>query len=196
MPSRACASEIFGDRIRGETVQRQETKDKERKEIDMKLDDKVVVITGGSSGIGLATAHELRANGARVALFARDAQSLGAARDALGDDVVTVAGDVRNLADLDRLFDETERRLGKIDVVVAARSYLVKTNGYETTTQPPPSGLGKLQVSGRSTTQCSTESSRSSELTRQDVGTRPEAEIPNLTIIFPAASGRVVAMAS
>jgi NAD(P)-dependent dehydrogenase (short-subunit alcohol dehydrogenase family) len=86
----------------------------------MKLENKVVVITGGSSGIGLATAHELRANGARVALFARDERSLATAKAALGDDVVTVAGDVRNVTDLDRLFDETERRLGKIDVVVAA----------------------------------------------------------------------------
>ena len=86
----------------------------------MKLENKVAVITGGSSGIGLAAAHELRANGARVALFPRDERSLAAAKEALGGGVVTVAGDVRNVADLDRLFDETERRIGKVDVLVAA----------------------------------------------------------------------------
>jgi NAD(P)-dependent dehydrogenase (short-subunit alcohol dehydrogenase family) len=86
----------------------------------MKLDRKVAVITGGNSGIGLATAREFLANGARVALFGRDQESLGSAKRALGDEVVTVAGDVRRISDLDRLFAETEQHLGKIDVVIAA----------------------------------------------------------------------------
>jgi NAD(P)-dependent dehydrogenase (short-subunit alcohol dehydrogenase family) len=86
----------------------------------MKLKDKVAVITGGNSGIGLAAAHELKANGARLALFGRDVRSLAAAKQALGEEVLTFAGDVRSLADLDRLFGETEKRLGKIDIVVAA----------------------------------------------------------------------------
>jgi NAD(P)-dependent dehydrogenase (short-subunit alcohol dehydrogenase family) len=86
----------------------------------MKLQDKVAVITGGNSGIGLATAREFKANGARLALFGRDEGTLLTAKDALGDDVLTFAGDVRRIADLDRLFSETEKQLGKIDVVVAA----------------------------------------------------------------------------
>lgn len=85
----------------------------------MKLKDKVAVLTGGSSGIGLATAHEFKAQGARLALFARDEKGLDRAQHALGPDVLTVVGDVRSVADLDRLYGETERRLGKIDVVFA-----------------------------------------------------------------------------
>lgn len=86
----------------------------------MKINDKVAVITGGNSGIGLATAREFKANGARLALFGRDEKSLAAARDELGGDVFTVAGDVRRIADLDHLFAETEKRLGKVDILVAA----------------------------------------------------------------------------
>jgi NAD(P)-dependent dehydrogenase (short-subunit alcohol dehydrogenase family) len=85
----------------------------------MKLKDKVAVITGGSSGIGLATALEFKANGAKVALFARDEQELAAARKQLEPDVSTVSGDVRNIRDLDRVFSETESRFGKIDIVFA-----------------------------------------------------------------------------
>jgi NAD(P)-dependent dehydrogenase (short-subunit alcohol dehydrogenase family) len=85
----------------------------------MKLRNKVAVITGGSSGIGLATAHEFRANGARLALFGRDEKELAAATKALGKDILTRAGDVRVVADLDALYEETEERLGKIDIVFA-----------------------------------------------------------------------------
>jgi NAD(P)-dependent dehydrogenase (short-subunit alcohol dehydrogenase family) len=86
----------------------------------MKLTDKVAVITGGNSGIGLATAREFKANGARLALFGRDATSLAAAKEELGKDTLTLAGDVRNTSDLDRLFADTQRHLGKLDVLVAA----------------------------------------------------------------------------
>jgi len=85
----------------------------------MKLADKTAVITGGNSGIGLATGREFIANGARVAIFGRDARTLEAARAALGRDVLAVQGDVRNLSDIDRLFDEVGVRFGKIDVLVA-----------------------------------------------------------------------------
>jgi NAD(P)-dependent dehydrogenase (short-subunit alcohol dehydrogenase family) len=85
----------------------------------MKLADKTAVITGGNSGIGLATGREFIANGARIAIFGRDARTLEAARAALGRDVLAVQGDVRNLADIDRLFDEVGVRFGKIDVLVA-----------------------------------------------------------------------------
>jgi NAD(P)-dependent dehydrogenase (short-subunit alcohol dehydrogenase family) len=86
----------------------------------MKLKDKVAVITGGNSGIGLATARELVANGARVAIFGRDRASLDAAGKMLGKDTVAVAGDVRRLSDLEKLFAETAAQLGKIDILVAA----------------------------------------------------------------------------
>jgi NAD(P)-dependent dehydrogenase (short-subunit alcohol dehydrogenase family) len=85
----------------------------------MKLKDKVAVITGGSSGIGLAIAHEFKANGARLALFGRNETELAAATKALGKDVLARVGDVRIVADLDALYKETEERFGKIDVVFA-----------------------------------------------------------------------------
>jgi len=85
----------------------------------MKLQDKVAVITGGNSGIGLATAREFKANGAKLVLLGRDRKTLDEAAASLGSDVLTVQGDVRKLGDLDRLFAEVNRTFGKIDVLVA-----------------------------------------------------------------------------
>lgn len=85
----------------------------------MKLKGQVAVITGGNSGIGLATAREFKANGAKVAIFGRDRQTLERAREAVGGDALAVQGDVRRLADLDRLFAQVAGRLGPIDVLVA-----------------------------------------------------------------------------
>jgi NAD(P)-dependent dehydrogenase (short-subunit alcohol dehydrogenase family) len=84
----------------------------------MKLLNKVAVITGGNSGIGLATAQEFAANGAKVAIFGRNRQTLDQAAAAIGPGVLAVQGDVRKLADLDQLFDQTSRRFGKIDILV------------------------------------------------------------------------------
>ena len=85
----------------------------------MRLEGKVVVITGGNSGIGLATAREFIANGSRVAIFGRNPTTLRQAADALGDSAMAIQGDVRKLADLDRLYLETSKRFGPIDVLVA-----------------------------------------------------------------------------
>jgi NAD(P)-dependent dehydrogenase (short-subunit alcohol dehydrogenase family) len=85
----------------------------------MRLKGKVAVITGGNSGIGLATAKEFVANGAKVTIFGRSQKTLQQAADTLGDDVMAVQGDVRKLADLDRLFVESNKRFGQIDVLVA-----------------------------------------------------------------------------
>jgi NAD(P)-dependent dehydrogenase (short-subunit alcohol dehydrogenase family) len=85
----------------------------------MKLQDKVAVITGGNSGIGLATARAFKANGARVVIFGRNRQTLDQAAEGMGSDVLSMQGDVRNLGDLERLFEQTAKRFGKIDVLVA-----------------------------------------------------------------------------
>jgi len=84
----------------------------------MKLQNKVAVITGGNSGIGLATAREFKANGARVVIFGRNRQSLDQAAAGLGGDVLAVQGDVRNLGDIDRLFADTSQKFGKVDILV------------------------------------------------------------------------------
>jgi len=82
-----------------------------------KLKSKVAVITGGSSGIGLATAKEFIANGAKVVIFARGKEGLDEAVKVMGPDCHAVQGDISNLSDLDRLFDETKSKFGSIDIL-------------------------------------------------------------------------------
>jgi len=82
-----------------------------------KLKNKVAVITGGSSGIGLATAKEFIANGAKTILFARGKQLLDDAVEKLGPDSYAIQGDVTKMADLERLFRETKSKFGGIDVL-------------------------------------------------------------------------------
>jgi len=84
-----------------------------------KLDNMVAVITGGNSGIGLATAQEFSNQGAKVVIMGRDATSLAEAKKSINGECLTVQGDVQNLSDLDRLFNETETAFGSIDTVVA-----------------------------------------------------------------------------
>jgi NAD(P)-dependent dehydrogenase (short-subunit alcohol dehydrogenase family) len=85
----------------------------------MMLKDKVAVITGGNSGIGLATAREFVEHGAKVVIFGRDQVTLDRARESLGPNAMAIAGDVRSLGDLDGLFNQVARRHEKIDVLVA-----------------------------------------------------------------------------
>ncbi len=85
----------------------------------MRLNDKVAVITGGNSGIGLATAKEFRANGAKVAIFDRNQQTLNQALASLGTEALALQGDVRRLSDLQRFFEQVHGGFGKIDVLVA-----------------------------------------------------------------------------
>jgi NAD(P)-dependent dehydrogenase (short-subunit alcohol dehydrogenase family) len=85
----------------------------------MRLAGRKAVVTGGSSGIGLAIAEEFIAEGAQVAIFGRDRAALDSAATALGPPAFAVEGDVTRLADLERLFREADRRMGGIDIVVA-----------------------------------------------------------------------------
>ncbi|HET6556831.1 MAG TPA: SDR family oxidoreductase [Prolixibacteraceae bacterium] len=82
-----------------------------------KLRNKVAVITGGSSGIGLATAQEMIANGAKVVLFARGQKALDEAVRELGDNSYAIQGDISKLQDLDKLFAETKAKFGGIDIL-------------------------------------------------------------------------------
>jgi NAD(P)-dependent dehydrogenase (short-subunit alcohol dehydrogenase family) len=81
------------------------------------FEGKVAVITGGSSGIGLAVATRLRAEGAHVVLFARDDAALAEARRTLGDEVLAVRGDVTKRDDLDLLYDTVGAHFGGVDVL-------------------------------------------------------------------------------
>ncbi len=84
-----------------------------------KLDNKVAVITGGNSGIGLTTAQTYINEGARVVIFGRNAQTVEQAATTLGENAIGVQGDVSNIADLERLAKDTERHFGKVDILVA-----------------------------------------------------------------------------
>ncbi|MFE2564824.1 SDR family NAD(P)-dependent oxidoreductase [Streptomyces mirabilis] len=84
-----------------------------------RLDGKVAVVTGGSSGIGFATAQQFVEEGAFVFITGRRRPELDKAKDEIGRNVTTVQGDVSVSADLDRLFRTVAEDKGKIDVVVA-----------------------------------------------------------------------------
>jgi NAD(P)-dependent dehydrogenase (short-subunit alcohol dehydrogenase family) len=82
-----------------------------------RLEGKVAVVTGGNSGIGLATAKRLQEEGARVAISGRSKKTLDEAVKTIGNGVVAVQSDVSELGDLDKLYTEVSHKLGKIDVL-------------------------------------------------------------------------------
>ena len=84
-----------------------------------KLNDKVAVITGGSSGIGLATARRFVGEGAYVFITGRRQAELDKAKKAIGKNVTAVQGDIANLNDLDRLYETIKKEKGILHVVVA-----------------------------------------------------------------------------
>jgi NAD(P)-dependent dehydrogenase (short-subunit alcohol dehydrogenase family) len=84
-----------------------------------KLDGKIAVITGGSSGMGLTTAEYFVAEGAYVFITGRRPDELEAAVKQIGKGVTGVQGDVSNLADIDRLYETVKREKGHIDVLFA-----------------------------------------------------------------------------
>src|SRR3981189_3660818 len=84
-----------------------------------KLEGKTALLTGGSTGIGLATAQQLVGEGAYVFITGRREPELGAAVKEIGRNLTSVQGDVSNLADLDRLLAQIKRETGQLDIVFA-----------------------------------------------------------------------------
>ncbi len=84
-----------------------------------KLEDKIVLVTGGTSGIGLGTAKRFAAEGAFVFITGRREKELNAAVEEIGENARGVRGDISNLADLDRLFATIKEEKGTLDVVFA-----------------------------------------------------------------------------
>jgi NAD(P)-dependent dehydrogenase (short-subunit alcohol dehydrogenase family) len=87
--------------------------------IQKRLDGKIAVITGGSSGLGLATAQRFVAEGAYVFITGRRERDLNAAVKQIGKNVTSVQGDVSNLSDLDKLYATVKRQKGRIDILFA-----------------------------------------------------------------------------
>ena len=84
-----------------------------------KLEGKTAVVTGGASGIGLATAKRFVAEGAFVYIFGRRQEALDAALGELGADARAVRGDTTNAQDLDRLFETVKAQRGGLDILFA-----------------------------------------------------------------------------
>ena len=82
-----------------------------------RLEGKVAIVTGGNSGIGLASAKRLQEEGAKVAITGRSRQTLDEAVRTIGNGVVAVQADVSKLADIDKMYAEVAEKLGKIDVL-------------------------------------------------------------------------------
>jgi len=84
-----------------------------------RLTGKVAVVTGGNSGIGLATAKRFSEEGAKVVISGRDQKTLDEAVKSIGGDVIAVRSDVSKLGDLDKLYKIVAEKAGKIDVLFA-----------------------------------------------------------------------------
>lgn len=84
-----------------------------------KLDGRIALITGGSTGIGLATAALFQEEGAQVVLTGRNADGIAAARKELGPGVVAIASDTSKLADITSLIDTVGKKFGRIDILFA-----------------------------------------------------------------------------
>jgi len=84
-----------------------------------RLEGKVAVVTGGNSGIGLATARRFAAEGAHVFITGRRQAELDAAVKQIGNQATGVQGDVGSLRDLDRLYAEVKRLQGRVDILFA-----------------------------------------------------------------------------
>src|SRR6266446_5947366 len=90
---------------------------------DGRLEGKIALITGGNSGIGLATAKQFVKEGAFVFITGRRQQELDTAVKEIGRSVTAVQSDVSKMEDLDRLFGQIKREKGKLDILFAnARS--------------------------------------------------------------------------
>lgn len=99
-----------------------------------RFSNKIVVITGGTSGIGLATAQEFIHEGAKVVVTGRTPDMLSQAAKALGSDALVVCADVTKPAELDELFKQVRQRHGHIDVLFA-NAGIAKLGSVESTTE-------------------------------------------------------------
>jgi NAD(P)-dependent dehydrogenase (short-subunit alcohol dehydrogenase family) len=84
----------------------------------MKLNNKVAIITGGNSGIGLATSQVFIQEGAKVVIVGRNQKSLDEALQTLGKKAIAIQADVANLTDIDRLYTVVKRQIGNVDIIV------------------------------------------------------------------------------
>jgi NAD(P)-dependent dehydrogenase (short-subunit alcohol dehydrogenase family) len=111
------------------------------------LNGKTALITGGSSGIGLATARLFLEHGARVVITGRDAARLEAARLELGPELHTLVCDVRSRAQLQNMADAVRERFGALDILFANAGVAYGTP-LASTTEEQYDGLMDINVKG------------------------------------------------
>jgi NAD(P)-dependent dehydrogenase (short-subunit alcohol dehydrogenase family) len=112
-----------------------------------KLEGKIALITGGNSGIGLATAKQFVNEGAYVFITGRRDAELAAAVKEIGRNVTGVQGDVSDLADLDRLFAQIKREKGRLDIVFA-NAGIAKYAPFGTITEEHFDSIFDINVKG------------------------------------------------
>jgi NAD(P)-dependent dehydrogenase (short-subunit alcohol dehydrogenase family) len=112
-----------------------------------RLEGKTALITGGNSGIGLATAKQFVNEGAYVFITGRRDPELAAAVKEIGRNVTGVRGDVSNLGDLDRLFAQIKREKGKLDIVFA-NAGVAKYAPFGTITEEHYDSIFNINVKG------------------------------------------------
>jgi len=112
-----------------------------------KLEGRIALITGGNSGIGLATAKQFVNEGAYVFITGRRERELAAAVKEIGRYVTGVQGDVSNLGDLDRLFAQINREKGKLDIVFA-NAGVAKYAPFGTITKEHYDSIFNINVKG------------------------------------------------
>ena len=112
-----------------------------------KLNDKIALVTGGSSGIGLATAKRFIADGAQVIITGRSQDALDAALAELGGRATGIRGDVAKLEDLDRLFALIEKQFGRLDVLFA-NAGIAPFVPFEAVSEEHFDGLFNINVRG------------------------------------------------
>lgn len=111
------------------------------------LTGKTALITGGNSGIGLATAKMLMKHGARVAITGRDAAKLEAARKELGPEAFTLDVDVRSSSDLQKMAQAVQQEFGGLDIFFANAGVAYGTS-LSSTTEEQYDGLMDINVKG------------------------------------------------
>lgn len=99
-----------------------------------RLEGKVAVITGGNSGIGLASAKRLQEEGAYVVIVGRSKKTLDEAAKNLGNGVLAIQADVSKLGDIDKIYTEVQKKYGKIDVLFV-NAGVAKFAPYSETTE-------------------------------------------------------------
>jgi NAD(P)-dependent dehydrogenase (short-subunit alcohol dehydrogenase family) len=112
-----------------------------------RLEGKVAVVTGGNSGIGLATAKRLQEEGARVVIAGRSKEAVEIAAKKLDCGILGVQCDIRKLAEIDRLFEKVYQSLGKIDIL-CVNAAIFKIAPYEETTEEMFDELFAVNVKG------------------------------------------------